>query len=218
MSEKVSEIITRKMRELKIKGVDIQQQLGVSSGLVSQWRSGRQKPSGDHIFGLARILHLDPQVLRGNEATGKSLGAVDLSERIPLNKLPVISFVQAGEWREIIDAFAPGDADEWIYTSARVSNSSFGLRVVNDSMQNPYGGLSIPEGAIVIVDPEIQPVNGSIVVARLEDSVESTLKKLVIDGDKRYLKPLNPDYPIMPIEQECTIVGVVRKVEIDVLI
>ncbi len=47
-------------------------------------------------------------------------------------------------------------------------------------------------------------------------SNEATIKKLVIDGPKRYLKPLNPAYPVIEIDSSCTICGVVRKVEFDV--
>ena len=59
---------------------------------------------------------------------------------------------------------------------------AFALRVAGDSMVNPLGFPSIPEGSIVIVDPDGIAENGKIVVARLEDSVEATLKKLVING------------------------------------
>ncbi len=78
-------------------------------------------------------------------------------------------------------------------------------------------GVSIPDGAIVIVDPDIEARNGSIVVAKLEDNQEATLKRLVIDGPYRYLKPLNPIYQPIHINGNCHIVGVVRKFEFDLL-
>ena len=51
-----------------------------------------------------------------------------------------------------------------------------------------------------------------MVVAMLDDSEEATLKQLVIDGGAKYLKPFNNSYPTMPINGNCTIIGVVKQV------
>lgn len=52
-------------------------------------------------------------------------------------------------------------------------------------------GLSIPgEGMIILVDPEVEPRNGKLVVAKLEGENEATFKKLVIDAGRKFLKPL----------------------------
>lgn len=130
------------------------------------------------------------------------------------DSIPLISWTQAGDWTDIVDNFPPGDADEWIETTAKVGRNSFALKVVGDSMTSPVG-KSIPEGAIVIIDPDAIAENGSIVVAKLVDDQKSTLKKLVIDGPNRYLKPLNPNYAMIPINGSCRIVGVAKKVEFD---
>ncbi|MFS1522735.1 helix-turn-helix domain-containing protein [Microbulbifer sp. 2304DJ12-6] len=129
-------------------------------------------------------------------------------------KIPLISWVQAGDWAEIVDNFTPGEADEWRETTARVGPHAFALRVEGDSMTAP-SGLSIPEGSVVIVDPDAAYMNGSIVVAKLVDTQEATLKKLVIDGPNKYLKPLNPAYAPIPINSNSRIVGVAKKFEFD---
>ncbi len=130
-------------------------------------------------------------------------------------RVPLISWVQGGHWAEIVGDFQPGDADEWRETTAKVGPHAFALRVKGNSMTNPHGAPSIPEGAVVIVDPDTPADNGSIVVARLENQKEATLKKLVIDGPNKYLMALNPDYRPIEIDGNCAVVGVVRKVEFD---
>ena len=130
-------------------------------------------------------------------------------------KVPLISWVQAGAWEEVIDNFHPGDAEDWIDTTANVSSQSFALRIKGDSMTNPHGTPSIPEGSMVVVDPNAHCDNGNIVVARLEDSMEATIKKLVIDGGQRYLKPLNPAYPTIAINGNCHIIGRAVRLELD---
>lgn len=70
-------------------------------------------------------------------------------------------------------------------------------------------GLSIPEGTVILVDPEVEAVSGKLVVAKLESENEATFKKYVVDAGHRYLKPLNPQYSMIPINGNCRIVGVV---------
>ncbi len=70
-------------------------------------------------------------------------------------------------------------------------------------------GLSIPEGMLILVDTGKEPKNGSLVIAKLTEANEATFKKLVLDGGQKFLKPLNPQYPLMHINGNCKILGVV---------
>ncbi|MBT1570022.1 hypothetical protein KK471_30925, partial [Klebsiella pneumoniae] len=66
----------------------------------------------------------------------------------------------------------------------------------------------IPEGTYVLFDTGREPINGSLVIAKLYDSNEATFKKFVLDGGKSYLKGLNPQWPVVPINGNCRIIGV----------
>jgi SOS-response transcriptional repressor LexA len=46
-------------------------------------------------------------------------------------------------------------------------------------------------------------------VVRREDKREATFKQLVIDGSRRFLKPLNTRYPVIEITTEVKVLGVV---------
>lgn len=61
---------------------------------------------------------------------------------------------------------------------------------------------------LVLFDTGKEAVNGSPVVAKLTDANEATFKKLIIDGGNKYLKGLNPAYPLIPIDGNCKIIGV----------
>lgn len=126
-----------------------------------------------------------------------------------VSSVPLISWVQAGSWCEIVDSYAPGEGEKPVYTTKRVGPHAFALRVRGDSMENPKGRPSYPEGSIIIVDPDRPAVSGSRVVVRLEDSEEATFKVYVEDAGRRYLKPLNPQYPIIEVTGLATICGVV---------
>ncbi len=79
-------------------------------------------------------------------------------------------------------------------------------------MTSPSVGKSIPEGSVVIVDPDIQAENGKFVVACLDDTSEATLKQLVINGGQKLLKPFNHTYPVTPVSGNCTVIAVVKQV------
>ncbi|MBG0542789.1 LexA family protein [Enterobacter hormaechei] len=121
---------------------------------------------------------------------------------------PVISWVSAGQWMEAVEPYHRRAIDRWYDTTVHCSEDSFWLDVKGDSMTSP-AGLSIPEGAAILVDPEVEPRNGKLVVAKLEGDNEATFKKLVIDAGRRFLKPLNPAYPMLEVNGNCKIIGVV---------
>lgn len=75
-------------------------------------------------------------------------------------------------------------------------NKTFALRWEGDDMTAPYG-RSVARGSILCVDPDQIDtlVSGDLVVARINGEGCATFKQLVIDGPRRYLKPLNPAYP-----------------------
>ena len=54
-----------------------------------------------------------------------------------------------------------------LHTAEKVSDKCFCSKTVQgDSMTNPYSRYSLPEGILIIVDPEVVPINRSIVVVR----------------------------------------------------
>jgi len=136
---------------------------------------------------------------------GVGLGMPSIVARVPL-----LSWVAAGNWRESIENYPPEGAESWVETTKRVGQEAFALRVKGDSMEP-----TCPDGSIVIVDPEREAGNGSLVVVRLDEDAEATFKKLMIEGGRRYLAPLNPRYPVLEVTGPATVCGVVRQVVID---
>ncbi|MCX2780401.1 LexA family protein [Microbulbifer thermotolerans] len=192
--------------------------IGITKSAVSQVELGMSKGlSHTSLVRACRVLNLSPEWL--SEGIGEMHASQQNNNNVSpgpeiRRSVPLISWVQAGEWSEVIDMHQPGLADEWRETTANVGPRAFALRVQGDSMTSP-SGLSIPEGSVVIVDPDAVYNNGSIVVAKLEDTQEATLKRLVIDGPNKYLKPLNPAYSVIPINGNCRIIGVAKKLELD---
>nr|WP_282960834.1 S24 family peptidase [Burkholderia dolosa] len=129
----------------------------------------------------------------------------------PVGKLPLISWVQAGDWSEIMDNFQPGDAEDWIACPFPSGRHGFVLRVVGDSMFNPGGDLSFRDGDFISVNPERDALHRSLVIAR-RNREKATFKQLLLDeSDGPMLHALNPNWPTryIPLDKHTEIIGVV---------
>ena len=126
-------------------------------------------------------------------------------------KVPVISWVAAGNFCAISDPYLPGTADRWLPCPVPHSKSAYALVVTGLSMYNPIGKPSFEDGDVIFVDPEIAPRNKSCVIVRLDDKQEATFKQLIIEAGSQYLVPLNPDWPekFIEVAENATICGVV---------
>ena len=123
-------------------------------------------------------------------------------------RVPLISWVQAGDWKQAADPYAPGDAEEWLDSPVRASSGVYALRVRGESMVNPAGPKSYPDGCIIFVDPNRRsPHNGERIIAKIDGNDEVTFKVYTEDAGRVFLKPLNPQFP--PIFEKFKVLGTV---------
>ncbi|MDE8603927.1 LexA family transcriptional regulator [Marinomonas sp. RSW2] len=208
----IGERILRKRTEMKLTVRGLAKLVEASPATVSQWENNRTLPNGKNLNNLAKIFKTTPTwILNGKDYTANiplSSNVAEAPAQYNTKSLPVLSQVQAGGWMEALDYRSLGNDIEWEDAPSRASDNSFWLRVVGDSMTSPVG-ISIPEGMLILVDPDIAPENGKLVVVKLDGTDEATFKKLAIDAGMKFLKPLNPTYPTIPINGNCQILGVV---------
>jgi len=204
--------IRQKRKQLRLTQKEVATYLGVTPSAVTQWEADSTTPAADNILDLAKILSCDAEwILRGGKNESESNLAPGPSV---FRKVPLISWVQAGAWTDTGIPATMADVSDWVEAGGGVSNCAFALRVLGDSMQRAEG-KSIPEGSVIIVDPQVEPTNKRVVVAMLEGGSEATVKQLVVDGPARYLVPWNSRYHPIPIDGNCRIVGVVTRVVMD---
>jgi SOS-response transcriptional repressor LexA len=142
-------------------------------------------------------------------------GEYNVEEGPPMRqRVPLLTWAQACKWREVMEKLTPG-AQRAVDTTAVVSRHAYALKITGDSMMNPNGAPTFPEGMLIIVDPDKTAEPGSFVVVRQAGHEECTFKQLVQDGDRRYLKPLNPRYPILEMGPNDEICGVAVQAVVD---
>ncbi|MBD8091712.1 peptidase S24 [Pseudomonas fluorescens] len=203
------------------RGVDIHKRLksvGVhkSPQAISKWLNGDAIAEADSMVALCRWLGVRrewleygvlPKEQQGNNVQKRvhehGSNVSEVSGRF--GKVPLISWVQAGAWCE--SNFEQHDGESWLSCPVPISESGYALKVLGDSMTNPGPGRSYPTGCIIFVDPEAETKTGDRVIARVPRTNEATFKILVEDAGRQFLRPINPQYPIIDITEETHICG-----------
>ncbi|MGT5005407.1 LexA family protein [Escherichia coli] len=213
-SQRLKALYEAKKKELGITQQSIADALDISQGAVGHYLNGRNALNTAVASVFARLLGVSVSDFSPSLAKDISDMSSVASENTsfagrysPGSKYPVISKVQAGAWCEAVEPYTLKDIDLWLESDAHIQGEAFWLQVDGDSMTAPVG-LSIPEGTFVLFDTGREAINGSLVIAKLSDSNEATFKKLVIDGAQKYLKGLNPQWPLVPVNGNCRIIGV----------
>lgn len=118
----------------------------------------------------------------------------------------LISWVQAGNFCDTMGGFDDSDAEKWLPCPVKHSEKTYILRVQGESMSPEYR-----DGDLIFVDPLVRPEHNSDIVVLLENDSAATFKRLQIVGGKKYIAPINKDWPehVINIDQQAQICGVV---------
>ncbi len=127
--------------------------------------------------------------------------------------VPLIAWDMAKEWSVAIKQ-AGSARPRMIPCIKPISHHAFALQVPSRSM-NSASGLSVPEGYIIVVDPERgrKASPGDLVVAQIEGQQGVTFKQLAQEDGRTYLRPLNPQHP--SVFEPFQIIGKVVQVMLD---
>lgn len=134
---------------------------------------------------------------------------VTSNTRRNFREVPLLNWQEVLSWMDPNLAAAKKMPSQYLGVYAQISEHSFALRVEGDSMEAP-SGVSFPNRAIIVVDPDVRATNGTYVLVQSNSSSQLVFKQLIIDGNRRYLKPLNPRYPLIEITPQAIICGVVK--------
>lgn len=217
--ETINDRITASRQAQKMSKAELARRIGISHASVSKWESGLNQPKGRYLNDLAAALGVTVDWLLSGSG-----GAPESSADQPIpgyhnvepaviyqgNRIPVLSYVQAGNWREMCEQATTFDGNvEYVSVGGEIGPYGFGLWLRGNSMLPLF-----KEGDLIIVDPDEAPQPGDYVVAK-NGSDEATFKKyrprgIDENGQEVFeLVPLNDDYPTMHSDrQHIEIIGV----------
>ena len=185
----------------KVTQEDVSDACGWSTqGAFSAYLNARTPLNLDALIKLSSYFDVPPSEISPELAAGIHAVASNITDKMDnnleavnidgLKRVPILTYVQAGRWREAIQL----PADDYVFVSIDISPSTFGARVVGDSMMPEF-----KEGDLIIIDTEVDPQPTDLVMAESPEGI--TFKKyrsrgIGEDGVEVFdLVPLNPDFP-----------------------
>lgn len=146
----------RSTREkLNLTQEDVAQRLGVTASAVSTWEAGRARPRLDKLTQLADLFGITVSELMG-EPAGQERSVRGTSALVPLLG-----------WAHMGEPVDEGELHEVVEVPAEVAAAhphAFCVHAQGDCMDNLY-----PTDAILLVDPDMEPVSGCAVLAETVD-------------------------------------------------
>lgn len=147
-----------KLRSLRTKAgltqLDIAEKLDVSAAAIGAWENGRAKPRLTKLGQLAELLGTSAADLMGEDATEAAISGTS-------RMVPLLGFAHMGE---PCDEGSLADEVEVPASIADAHPRGFMVHAQGGCMDNRF-----PRDALLLVDPDMEPVNGQPVLAETSD-------------------------------------------------
>lgn len=194
--------------------------LGESAATITNWKTRGVSKAG--ALKVAEKFQINPVWLRTGEghmrqavttipnmwdaAASNSFGLlVGLNKKVPrLAAHEVQGFVHG--------MFIPTEDRFEVVASPDVTPRCFMLEMGGDAMEAPSHADSIPQGSMLICDPDRDPKPGDIVVATHPRTGEPVIRQLIKEGGLWYLKAAKSSYPMIEVDGPSVAVAVAIEV------
>ena len=147
-----------KLRSLRAKAgltqLDIAEKLDVSAAAIGAWENGRAKPRLTKLGQLAELLGTSAADLMGEDTTEAAIKGTS-------RMVPLLGYAHMGDFED------EGELCDEVEVPAAVADAhprGFMVHAQGGCMDNRF-----PHDALLLVDPDMEPVNGQPVLAETED-------------------------------------------------
>lgn len=147
-----------KLRSLRTKAgltqLDIAEKLDVSAAAIGAWENGRAKPRLTKLGQLAELLGTSAADLMGEDAAEAAISGAS-------RMVPLLGFAHMGEPCD------EGNLADEVEVPASIADAhprGFMVHAQGGCMDNRF-----PHDALLLVDPDMEPVNGQPVLAETSD-------------------------------------------------
>lgn len=147
-----------KLRSLRTKAgltqLDIAEKLDVSAAAIGAWENGRAKPRLTKLGQLAELLGTSAADLMGEDAAEAAISGTS-------RMVPLLGFAHMG------DPCDEGNLADEVEVPASIADAhprGFMVHAQGGCMDNRF-----PHDALLLVDPDMEPVNGQPVLAETAD-------------------------------------------------
>lgn len=120
--------------------------------------------------------------------------------------VPIITWEQASEWPANVSTLTINNV---ISTDVPLGDHPFAL-VINEINWEGFFPNSI-----IIVDTTLHPEHSDYAVALKSGQKRASLKQILIDDDRTYLRPVNKDYQTQLMDDSYKLLGTVAQIRMD---
>lgn len=200
---KLAAIIKSLMREKDISVTELARQTQISQPVLHRLTTGATyNPQIETLLPIARFFAISIDQLIGNAP----LSTLHTTTHHWI-RLPLLTLDQITDW---LTQGSSLNLTKFVSTDSLVSKNSYAIQLSDSTMQPRF-----VEGTLLIIDPKYSPENQDFIVAQIYHQKKSTFKQFLIDGESHYLKPLNPDFPIIKMTPNDRILGTMVQARID---
>lgn len=147
-----------KLRSLRTKAgltqLDIAEKLDVSAAAIGAWENGRAKPRLTKLGQLAELLGTSAADLMGEDTTEAAIKGTS-------RMVPLLGYAHMGDFED------EGELADEVEVPASIADAhprGFMVHAQGGCMDNRF-----PHDALLLVDPDMEPVNGQPVLAETSD-------------------------------------------------
>jgi len=185
---KLGKNLKRLLFERNMKPVDLAREVNLPQPTVHRLVSGKStRPDKSSLEPIAEFFSVSVEELLGESPTehkSKKDNKQNLiANSAAIKNIPVIDWAQLTNLQKARD-----ESKKHIVTIGHLTDQSFAA-VMPDSSMEP----SFAQGTLLILDPNKQAKDRSYVLVKLSENNLYVFRQLLINGNDKYLKPLNPD-------------------------
>ena len=209
---KLHQVLTNLMQEASVNEATLARETKIPQPTLHRILSGATKsPRGASLAPLANYFCITINQLMGVDKFPEDRIAGTHNSRIyGWTPVPMISWKQAAKWQDFQDELRKQNWSEWTSTDLSISNAAFAVSVSGDAMAPTFN-----ENTALIIEPELEPKNRDYVVIALSTNHSAAFRQLLIDGDDKYLKPINNKFRTIQLDKDTHIVGTLIQARID---
>lgn len=211
----LSNIINTLLFERKMRPAALARETGLPATTIHRLVTGKStRPYKNSLIPIAEYFSLSVEQLIGEEELPDNYWrdeSMGLSKKEQIKQIPIISWSDADNFHHI-----DKKAQQCIVSSGSMSDSCFALIMLDHSMEPLF-----PKRAALIFDPTRQALDRSFILVKLNNLETPMFRQLLIDGEHKYLKPLNPDlnmYKMRVLNSEDKIIAVLLESRINHLL
>jgi len=200
----ISNILSHLINTNGISEAELGRKIGVPRATINRLVSGKTPdPRASTLEAIARFFDITIDQLLGKKPL-LGMHHENRSGSKVENWIPIIAWEQVNQWQKLINIIKPDTHFDWILGDQNIDGGTFAITFKGESMSPQFYA-----NTVLIVDTNTPPKNRDFVIAYCSETQETLFRQLIIDGNYRFLNPINTIFPAVQLKNNDQIIGLV---------